>query len=301
MLKKLLIIFVIFFSLFVQTHFSVDAADKALHTAIASWNNEAEIINATRDYENAQKKAEANAEPLWVIADQARSDYIKAQTAANDVAGDDHIIKGDMQNKADAARANYDTAQEQYNQALFESNDELQDLNEAKAVYWNDAQKMEWSQWMADEAQRKADAASSDDPLIKRDLQKKADAAQALADTAAQTYHTWPESEWDVRSPGFKIKVNSISPGMDVKEKTVEKSVNYVLATIIQRGMIMLWSLALLVMTVWAWYMILHHWQDELLSKWKSIFMSWIYALVVALSSYYIVSMLRYILYQWDK
>jgi hypothetical protein len=63
--------------------------------------------------------------------------------------------------------------------------------------------------------------------------------------------------------------------------------------------MIGLGSVSLLIMTIWAWYMIIFHGQDELLSKWKYIFMSWIIALVVALSSYYIVSLLRYLLYSW--
>ena len=64
--------------------------------------------------------------------------------------------------------------------------------------------------------------------------------------------------------------------------------------------MIGLGSIALLVMTIWTWYMILYHWEDELLSKWKYMFNSWIIALVVALSSYYIVSLLESILYRWN-
>ena len=61
--------------------------------------------------------------------------------------------------------------------------------------------------------------------------------------------------------------------------------------------MIAIWAISLLVMTIWAWYMIFYHWQDELLSKGKSIFNAWIIALIVALSSYYIVSLVRLILY----
>ena len=76
-----------------------------------------------------------------------------------------------------------------------------------------------------------------------------------------------------------------------------EATVNNILWTIIQKLMIGLGSVAFLIMTIWAWFMILYHGQDELLSKWKYIFMSWIIALVVALSSYYIVSLLRYLLY----
>jgi hypothetical protein len=61
--------------------------------------------------------------------------------------------------------------------------------------------------------------------------------------------------------------------------------------------MIALGSLSVLIMTIWGWYIIMHNWQDELLSKWKSIFMSWVYAMSVALSSYYIISIVRYLLY----
>jgi hypothetical protein len=43
--------------------------------------------------------------------------------------------------------------------------------------------------------------------------------------------------------------------------------------------------------------MIFYHGQDELLSKGKSIFMSGLIALIVALASYYIVSLVRFILY----
>ena len=102
---------------------------------------------------------------------------------------------------------------------------------------------------------------------------------------------------WTICSPDFKISVGNISPWMRVHWSTAEKSANYVLWTIIQRLMVGLWSVSLLIMTVWAWYMILYTWQDELLTKWKSIFMSWIISLVVALSSYYIVTLLRFILY----
>jgi hypothetical protein len=66
---------------------------------------------------------------------------------------------------------------------------------------------------------------------------------------------------------------------------------------VIQKMMIVLWIISLFIMTVWAWYMITHHWEDELLSKWKTIFKAWIISLVVALSSYYLVSLIRFIIY----
>jgi uncharacterized Tic20 family protein len=88
---------------------------------------------------------------------------------------------------------------------------------------------------------------------------------------------------------------------MDTEARTAKENINYTLSTIIQTMMVLLWSLALLVMTIGAGYIVLHHGQDELLSKWKSIFMSWIYALIVALSSYYLIAIFRYILFQWNN
>jgi hypothetical protein len=109
--------------------------------------------------------------------------------------------------------------------------------------------------------------------------------------------------QWDdcINSQGFKISVSKIAPGGDFVAdewlKTTPEVVNFVLGTIIQKLMIALGSLALIIMTIWAGYMILAHGQDELLSKWKSIFISGITSLVVALSAYYLVSFIRFILY----
>jgi hypothetical protein len=50
-------------------------------------------------------------------------------------------------------------------------------------------------------------------------------------------------------------------------------------------------------MTIWSGFILLYHWQDELLTKWKNIFMSGVYSLILALSSYYLVSVVRYLLY----
>ncbi|MFK7780619.1 MAG: hypothetical protein QM490_05820, partial [Candidatus Gracilibacteria bacterium] len=114
-------------------------------------------------------------------------------------------------------------------------------------------------------------------------------------------YEGSTESDGDISSVGFKIKVNTISPGLEVKGGTVKESVNYALGTIIQNMMMLLGSLALLVMTVGAGYIVLHHGQDELLSKGKSIFMSGVIALFVALGSYYLIAAFRFILYQGNS
>ena len=111
------------------------------------------------------------------------------------------------------------------------------------------------------------------------------------------------EEENNLNSEGFTITFSDIAPGgtfvSDEGLETTNEVVNFVLGTIIQKLMIALGSLALIIMTIWAGYMILAHGQDELLSKWKSIFISGITSLVVALSAYYLVSFIRFILYSW--
>ena len=79
---------------------------------------------------------------------------------------------------------------------------------------------------------------------------------------------------------------------------TSKELINKWLGTIIQKLMIALWVISLLIMTVWAWYIILYHWEDEYLTKWKWIFTAWLVSLVIALSSYYIVNAIAYILYK---
>jgi hypothetical protein len=73
---------------------------------------------------------------------------------------------------------------------------------------------------------------------------------------------------------------------------------DFILGQVIQNMMIALWALSILVMTIWAWFMILYNWQDEMLSRWKNIIMWWIYAMIAALGSYYLVAAIRFILYQ---
>lgn len=116
-------------------------------------------------------------------------------------------------------------------------------------------------------------------------------------DTAKENYDNSVEADWDVTSRWFQINVNSISPWMDVSWWSAKENVDDALTKIIWTLTVFIWSAALLIMTVGAGYMVLHHWQDELLSKWKTIFMSWVYALVVALGSYYLVAILRFILF----
>lgn len=131
--------------------------------------------------------------------------------------------------------------------------------------------------------------------------------AQQDYNEAQDTFNKAREADcavsWDCLDQAtFMIKTSLFAPGWkDIKEDwvTAQQNINSALWTIIEKLMIAFWILALLIMTVWAWYIIMYHGQDELLSKWKSIFTSGIIALVVALTSYYLVSLVRYILYFW--
>lgn len=106
----------------------------------------------------------------------------------------------------------------------------------------------------------------------------------------------WPD---DISSKDFEIDTSlfSIVEWDSLRWSNSEETINNTLWNIIQKLMIALWVISLFVMTVWAWYMILYHGQDEYLSKWKNIFIWWITALIVALGSYYLVNLIWYILY----
>lgn len=104
----------------------------------------------------------------------------------------------------------------------------------------------------------------------------------------------WPD---DLTSTDFIINVDSISPWINSKWSNTTERVNWILWTLIQNMMIWLWILSVLIMTIGSGYIIFHNWQDELLSKGKSIFMSWVYAMIIALTSYYLISIVRYMLY----
>jgi len=82
-----------------------------------------------------------------------------------------------------------------------------------------------------------------------------------------------------------------------VWSSSVEEKANFFLGTAIQKMMIALWVLALLIMTAWGGFMIIYSGQEEMLSKWKSLFMAGIISLFVALMSYVFISVIIFILY----
>lgn len=104
----------------------------------------------------------------------------------------------------------------------------------------------------------------------------------------------------DLTSENFQVPVNIITPWVDDRYTDSWGSqwmVNELLNRNIRMLLIIMWSVALITMTVWAGYMIFPVWQEENLNKWKSIFTSGLIALVIALSSYMIIAFVRYILY----
>ncbi len=107
-------------------------------------------------------------------------------------------------------------------------------------------------------------------------------------------------TETDLRSDEFILDVSKITPwNSDLLwgEGTAVDGANNALTVIIQKLMVFIWWVALLVMSIGAWFMIMHRWDDASLSKWKEIFMAWIIGLSVALFSYLMVSTLRYLIY----
>lgn len=105
-------------------------------------------------------------------------------------------------------------------------------------------------------------------------------------------------SEDAICSDKFMIPTNDFSPGWaGLNKASSEKTINWFMTVLIKKLMVALGSLALLIMVVWAWFMIFAMWKDENLNKWKTIFKAWLISLAIALSSYYMVSFLSYILY----
>lgn len=107
-------------------------------------------------------------------------------------------------------------------------------------------------------------------------------------------------ADWNcLDKPNFMVDTSLFSIWWnDLKKETWKQTINIVLWTIIQKLMIVLWTLSFAIITIWGYFMVTSHWDDSLLSKWKNVVKWWIISLVVALSSYYIVNMISYILYK---
>lgn len=134
------------------------------------------------------------------------------------------------------------------------------------------------------------------------------DVTNALNDSAVSDLPSLSKSsspqfscEWGkdaLCSEKFTIDTKLFSPGWTGLNKSSSKdTINWFMTTLIKKLMVALWSLALLIMVVWAGFMMFAMGKDDNLNKWKTIFKAWIIALVIALSSYFMVSFLSYILY----
>ena len=119
----------------------------------------------------------------------------------------------------------------------------------------------------------------------------------ALA-VAAETGNT-TDSKNDISNPDFIIEVDKLFPWVKTWGQTedINQTAGILIWTAIQKLMILLWFLSLAIMVVWTAYIVAYHGQDELLTKWKSMFVAGLSAMVIALLSYYIISLLRFVLF----
>lgn len=315
MLKKLLLIFVLFF---VFTNFSY-AEDEWIISGLQQSDNEA--INNDKWIIDIEKENLDNLnEKLWDA--EKKINNLDIATTERKVAEENlnKLKENSTSTEAEIkiAEENFNTKNNEYSKALIEKtkyfnekwisesdiekrNEQEKKYYEALATYWNEQQQYLWSKSLTSIAEKEYNEALKNDPDCISDACNKAKTSLNTAveneKEKKETYDNSKSAETDVTSRWFEIKVDNISPWMKINWGSTEQNVNKALWTIIQTLMIALWSLSLIIMTVWAWYIILHNWQDELLSKWKSIFMSWIYALIVALSAYYLVAIVRFVLY----
>ena len=94
------------------------------------------------------------------------------------------------------------------------------------------------------------------------------------------------------------IDVNTIAPwGSEFIGQTTQETVENVLLTVLEKLIVMFGVVALVFMTLSAWYMIIYNGQDELLTKWKTMFSASLISLVIALLAGLMVRLLIYLLY----
>ena len=111
------------------------------------------------------------------------------------------------------------------------------------------------------------------------------------------SFASWATWSW-LESPKYKIDTSELFGTTNtIKQTSAKATVDKWLTVIVEKLMIAFWVLALLIMTIGWGYMIFAAGQDELLNKWKSIFNSWLIALLVALGSWIIMKIVIYLLY----
>lgn len=104
----------------------------------------------------------------------------------------------------------------------------------------------------------------------------------------------------DFAKDTFTVKVWDIIWNIwpqNIDWSTLEDKTNNLLIQVIEILMVAIWVIALFVVSVWAWYMIIYNWNEEFLKKWRNMIYTGFLALFIALSSYYLMNLVRYILY----
>ncbi len=98
----------------------------------------------------------------------------------------------------------------------------------------------------------------------------------------------------------FTVDVKNITSGIwmdSVSWGTLDSKANNLFDQIREILMVAIWVISLFVVSIWAWYMIFYNWKEEFLTKWRSMIYTGFLALFIALTSYYIMNFVRYILY----
>lgn len=103
----------------------------------------------------------------------------------------------------------------------------------------------------------------------------------------------------DISKEWFTIEVSDYTPmwkwtigGSTLSEKAKELS-----DLVIDVLMVPIGVIALLIISIWAGYMIFYNWKEEFLTKWRSMIFTWFLALFIALCSAYIIKAVLYMLY----
>ena len=145
---------------------------------------------------------------------------------------------------------------------------------------------IDWKAWEA-EAQKVQTA-----KVAQEEAAKSASELEQRNEKCDVTWNCMDRSSFKINTDNFSLWKKNL------KWTTWTETINKTFWVIIQQLMIILWTLSLVVISIWAWFMMLFHWDDSTLTKWKNTIKWWIIALVVALSSYYIINMVWYILYK---
>ena len=99
-------------------------------------------------------------------------------------------------------------------------------------------------------------------------------------------------------SPWFNVNVGWIFPSWTaILAWSWEETAKNLVETIAVKLLMWIWFFALLIMIIWGGFMVVANWKDELLTKWKWIFMAWLIWLIIALSASWIMKLVIYIIY----